>query len=1172
MLCTSCGVTIPTGARFCPSCGTSTAGSDEERRVITVLFADIVGFTALSESMDPEEVKRLVDRCFERLARDITAFGGVVDKVLGDAIVALFGAPIAHEDDAERAVRAGLRMQQSLRNMSDDAGHQIRMRIGINTGEVLVGTSSAGGDYTAMGDVMNSASRLEGLADPGRVLVGQATYLATRESISYSQVGLLEARGREEGIETWMVLRATRPPGMRTRPSTDFVGRDYELDLIFAQARAAIELKRAQSTLILGEAGMGKARVAREAANLIANHWGAQVFAGRALPYGEANVWWPIGDIVRSAFFISYDASAEEARAILTNSLPSHLAAKAVSDIPRTVTALMHALGYETPLRGGDGTNNRAEVTLAMTRLLEAELARRPVVIMLNDMHWAGEPIWDLVGHMLTEHCQSQLIILMTARASETLDLPQGRHGSLVLQLGPLDEDSSRALLAQLGVDLPDDVSAELVERSGGNPFFLEELAEFVTHQRKGEESEVVAEMGSGRLGSMPDSLRGLVAARLDQLDSRSRTVLEAASVLGRSGPVDGLRTMIKNSLGFESISAELTNLINDDLLKISGQRYEFRSDMIRDVAYGTLTKTVRAQSHEGIARYLEKAVAVGEPRNSAVVVIADHYRQAAQLTRELSNVAGLDRDYVTDRALHWLAEAGRRALAADEPIEAERWYSAGLDLVSLDPIRSQFLYGRAKARCEVRDIVGCRNDLDRLDDIVDADDLLAAKAMLVRGDIDRKANDLDQAVDRLAQAADRLHELGDHAEEALALRLLGLAEVFRSDRETATAALEEAVRVAGESGERREEGWALQSLAWFMFRVGRIREAQRLIKMAEEIFTELNDRGGLAWTQGLAAWVAFHLGEWDRARSLIDTVLPETRRRGDDWAEAIILTLLGSLELWEGHAYRALEVARQSQMVGERAKDIGLMVDGKTVEGRALVSRKRVVEGTAALEMAYNMAERDRDVEASRRAVIANCSSAARLGESERVIRWAARFDEDQADMELLGARDLSVSLALALLQRGALEEAEQQLHWIDEDESESGVDDYNSYALAVSAMIAAAKGDLLATEERARRVLEGTSTYLDRVFARLALALRDSILSDQSGIDHQLEAARSIVRGTDDLLTPLMIDHAGGVLGRNDLEKAEAALRAADVDPDGWNRVWSLTKPSETVETVFP
>jgi hypothetical protein len=156
--------------------------------------------------------------------------------------------------------------------------------------------------------------------------------------------------------------------------------------------------------------------------------------------------------------------------------------------------------------------------------------------------------------------------------------------------------------------------------------------------------------------------------------------------------------------------------------------------------------------------------------------------------------------------------------------------------------------------------------------------------------------------------------------------------------------------------------------------------------------------------------------------------------------------------------------------------------------------------------------------------------------------------------------------------LQRGALEEAEQQLHWIDEDESESGVDDYNSYALAVSAMIAAAKGDLLATEERARRVLEGTSTYLDRVFARLALALRDSILSDQSGIDHQLEAARSIVRGTDDLLTPLMIDHAGGVLGRNDLEKAEAALRAADVDPDGWNRVWSLTKPSETVETVFP
>lgn len=1127
-----------------------------------MLFADIVGFTSLSETLDPEEVKRLVDRCFERLARDITAFGGVVDKILGDAIVALFGAPIAHEDDAERAVRAGLRMQSSLMKMSDGTSSEIRMRIGINTGEVLVGTSSAGGDYTAMGDVMNSASRLEGLADPGKVLVGQATYEATSESIAYNPVGVLEARGREEGIETWMAIRALRPPGARTRPTTDFVGRDYELDLMFAQARAAIELRRAQATLILGEAGMGKTRVVEEAANLISNQWGAQVFAGRALPYGEANVWWPIGDLFRTAFQIPADASAEEAEAILEDALPPHLPPHQLGVVPRTVVALMHALGYPTSLRGGDRLRNRAEVTLAMSRLLEAELAQRPVVLMMSDMHWAAEPIWDLVRHLLAEFAQSRLVVLMTARSSEAPELPQGRHGSLVLHLEPLDEVSSRALLDQLGVGIPDDIAAELIERSGGNPFFLEELAAFVTAQRAGEQSEAVAEMASGRLSSLPDSLRGLVAARLDQLDTRTREVLEAASVLGRSGPVDGLRTMMQNSIGYDDISTEISGLVDGDLIAISGPRYEFRSDMIRDVAYGTLTKTVRAQSHEGIARYLEKAVAVGEPRNSAVVAIAEHYRAAAQLTKELTNVAGIDRDYVTDRALHWLEEAGDRALAAAEPAEAERWYSAGLDLVPIPSIKSTFLLGRARARSDQRNIVGCRNDLRRLDKIVDPDSVLAAKGLLVRGDIARKANDFDDAVDYLTEAAYRLEALGETAQQALALRLLGLTEVFRSDSVTAIAALDEAVRVAAASGERREEAWALQSLAWFMFRIGSVREARRLIEKAEIIFGELGDSRGLAWSQGLSAWVAFHIGEWDRARALIDAVLPETRRRGDEWAEAIILTLLGSLELWEGHAYRALEVARQSQIVGTRAGDIGLVVDGKTVEGRALVSRKRVVEGTAALELAYNMAERERDVEASRRAVIANCSSAARLGESERVIRWAALFDDERGDMELLGASDLSVSLALALLQRGAVEEAEAQLIWIgDEEELYPEADDYNSYALAVSAIIAAAAGDLVEVERLSQQVFDGVSTYLDRVFAHLAMAARHARESHVAGVDVSLAMARSIVDDTDDLLTSLMIDLAGGVFGRNDLGSAEAALRAADVDPQGWRQVWLLT-----------
>src|SRR6266513_1379628 len=206
MTCPSCGNTLPDGARFCPGCGQSivTLGTrGDERRVVTVVFADLVGFTALSEAMDPEQVKNLVDSCFERLAADITAFGGRVDKIVGDAIVALFGAPVAHEDDGERAVRAALQMQQSVVALSGEL-ESVRMRIGVNTGEVLVGALRAGGDYTAMGDVVNVASRLQTLAQPGQVVVGATTHSATADVVRYEALGLVQARGREEPIAAWL--------------------------------------------------------------------------------------------------------------------------------------------------------------------------------------------------------------------------------------------------------------------------------------------------------------------------------------------------------------------------------------------------------------------------------------------------------------------------------------------------------------------------------------------------------------------------------------------------------------------------------------------------------------------------------------------------------------------------------------------------------------------------------------------------------------------------------------------------------------------------------------------------------------------------------------------------------------------------------------------------------
>jgi class 3 adenylate cyclase len=231
--CPSCSSEVPAGARFCSSCGHALFAPADERRVVSMLFGDLVGFTTLSEQLDPEHVKNIVDRCFERLAADITSFGGRVDKIVGDAVVALFGAPVAHEDDAERAVRAALQMQRTLAEEAAAIGADLRMRIGINTGEVLVGALRAGGDYTAMGDVVNTASRLQTHASGGQVIVGEETFLATSSVFRYESLGLLQARGRDEPVRAWSAHAALTAPGRRTRRSeSPLVGRETAVDLL----------------------------------------------------------------------------------------------------------------------------------------------------------------------------------------------------------------------------------------------------------------------------------------------------------------------------------------------------------------------------------------------------------------------------------------------------------------------------------------------------------------------------------------------------------------------------------------------------------------------------------------------------------------------------------------------------------------------------------------------------------------------------------------------------------------------------------------------------------------------------------------------------------------------------------------------------------------------------
>jgi class 3 adenylate cyclase len=373
MTCPTCGAPVADGARFCSSCGHPLASRGDERRIATVLFADLVGFTTLSEARDPEEIKNLVDSCFERLVQEINTFGGKVDKIIGDAILALFGAPVAHEDDAERAVRAALRMQEALRLYCGETGAQIRLRIGVNTGEVLVGSLRAGAEYTAMGDVVNTAQRLQTTARPGSVVVGGATYAATRDVIEYRSLGAVAAKGREEPVDAWEAVATLLPPGYRPRRvQTPFVGRDAELGILGGAIDAAVSRSRAHLVLLLGEAGVGKSRLAAEVAQHACTAHRSLVYEGRCVPYGEANVWWPVAEALRQACAINPDDGATVARDLCTDAVATALQQPIdAPEVRRVVNGLTHLMGYEGPLDEIDAQRAREEAHRSVLAFIE---------------------------------------------------------------------------------------------------------------------------------------------------------------------------------------------------------------------------------------------------------------------------------------------------------------------------------------------------------------------------------------------------------------------------------------------------------------------------------------------------------------------------------------------------------------------------------------------------------------------------------------------------------------------------------------------------------------------------------------------------------------------------------------------------------------------------------
>ena len=653
---------------------------------MTVLFADLSGYTSIAERMDPEAVKSMVERCLRRLGEEVDRYGGTVDKYIGDNVMALFGAPVAHEDDAERAVRAALGMQDAMAEINADLeasyGANFALRVGINTGEVLAG--AVGDAYTVTGDTVNVAARLQAASRPGSVTVGERTVRATAGAVEYRDIGQLELKGKAQPVPAWEAsgLLAAQPlRRAATRSETPLVGRNDELALLTAAYARVVREGRPHLITVIGQAGVGKSRLLRESAQLLAAQEPAPVLReGRCLPYGSSIVYWPLSEVLRAECQIVDGDPAEVAWDKLSGHLSELLAAapadpgespaRKVALIGRLLGIGEHAETADTQ----DPQRLRESFFSAVRSSIEAIAGRHPLVLAFEDIHWADHGMLDMIEH-LAQSVRAPVLIVCLAR-DELLDRRAGwgggrRRASSVF-LDPLSAEQTRDLIAGLLPDAArvDELAPAVAERAGGNPFFAEEMV------------RLLAEEGSSQTSDLPDTVQALLTARLDSLDPFERRLVQQASVVGRTFWEDALAGVA--AAEGRDLGAALLALQEKDIVvpeaggRLAGEpELAFKHVLIRDVAYGMLPKAVRARKHFEVGDFIEQRA--GDRSDEVVALLAEHYGRAAAFAGEARLDPG-ESEPIHAKALHFLEAAGDAAATLYSNREAFAHYEAARD------------------------------------------------------------------------------------------------------------------------------------------------------------------------------------------------------------------------------------------------------------------------------------------------------------------------------------------------------------------------------------------------------------------------------------------------------------------------------------------------------------
>ncbi len=877
MLCSNCGTEIREGARFCarcghgltmacPSCGAAYQAGDlfcvecghalqspqaeitavterpapaAERRLVSVLFADLVGFTSLSESRDAEEVRELLSRYFDTCRRLVELYGGTVEKFIGDAVMAVWGAPTATEDDAERAVRAALELVDAVQALGEGVGApDLRARAGVLTGEAAV-TVGAQGEGMVAGDMVNTASRVQSAAQPGAVYVGEATRRATEQAVVYEHAGSHELPGKTGLVPLWRALRvvsgargALKGEGLEA----PFVGRDRELRLLKELFHASAEERRAHLVSVTGIAGIGKSRVGWEFFKYMdglpqTTFW----HRGRCLAYGEGVTYWALADMVRMRCRIAEDEEPVSALAKLQATLAEYVP----DDEERRFVEprLAHLLGLEERQAG-----EREELFGAWRLFFERLAEVDPVAMVFEDMQWADASLLDFVEYLLEWSRDHALFVITLARPDLVERRPTwgaGRRTFSALYLEPLSEQSMQNLLTGLVPGLPEELRARILTRAEGVPLYAVETVRMLLDRGLlVQEGSVYRPVGPIDTLEIPETLQALIAARLDGLATEERRLLQDGAVLGKTFTRLALAAL--SGLDEQQLEPLLAGLVRKEVLSIQADprspehgQYGFLQDLVRRVAYETLSKRERKARHLAAAAYLEQAFT---SEQEVVEVLASHYLAAYEATPEEADAAE-----IKQRAGDLLARAGERAASLAASEEAEHYFEQAASLAEQRYQQARLLERSGEMALRAGRNEQAKTRFEQALALFEGagERHQAARVTARLGEVEWRREHLDEALERMERAWGELEGEEPDADIAALAAQIGRLHLMKGDVEAGSERLETALELA-------ESLWLPEVLAEALNSSGviatfrsRLEQAQALIKHALELALE---------------------------------------------------------------------------------------------------------------------------------------------------------------------------------------------------------------------------------------------------------------------------------------------------------------------------------------------